>query len=471
MKRFLFLVVALLVAGAVSHAAVKPHNLFTDNAVLQQGMPVPVWGMASDGEKVTVTFDGQKVSTVAKDGQWTVVLRPLKANATPQTMTIVGENTVELKNILVGEVWICGGQSNMSFGLGAATEGAAAIAAANDPQLRLFTVPRGGKAEPQRDVVGNWSECTSATVPGFTAVGYFFGRDLRQAEKVPVGLINSNVGGTPAEKWISRQALEANPKLHELINGQQKAVTKAAGKKLSLKPQSPGNPAANGSTSLYNAMIAPLQPFAIKGAIWYQGESNNGRAKQYQTLFPAMIKCWRDAWGQGEFPFLFVQIAPHNKMSPEIREAQLISWQKTPKTAMVVITDYGDAGNIHPKHKEPVGVRLALAARAIAYGEKIEYSGPVYQSMKINGDKAILNFTHVGSGLEAKGGELKGFTIAGGDKKFVDAKARIDGDTVVVSSEGVAHPVAVRYGWANVPDVNLFNKEGLPATPFRSDVE
>ena len=498
MKRFLLLVVALLVAGAVTHAAVKPHNLFTDNAVLQQGVPVPVWGTANDGEKVTVTFSGQKVETVAKGGQWKVTLRALKASATPQTMTITGENTVEIKNLLVGEVWVCGGQSNMQFGLNGTADAAKHIAAANDPQLRLFTVPRGGKAEPQRDVAGNWVECTSAPAAGFSAVGYFFGRDLRQAEKVPVGLINSNVGGTPAEKWISRQALEANPQLRELITGQQKAVAdypaalerykqnepklleewkaacekaKAAGKKLPPKPQPPGNPTANGSTSLYNAMIAPLQPFAIKGIIWYQGEANNSRAKQYQTLFPAMIKCWRDAWGQGEFPFLFVQIAPHNHMLPEIREAQLISWQKTPKTAMVVITDYGDAADIHPKQKEPIGARLALAARAIAYDEKIEYSGPVFESLKIQGNQGILQFTHAGQGLESKGGELKGFTVAGADKKFIDAKARIEGNTVIVSSEVVAKPVVVRYGWANVPDVNLFNKNGLPATPFRTDPE
>lgn len=498
MKRFLLLVVALLVNGAVSHAAVKPHNLFTDNAVLQQGVPVPVWGAANDGEKVTVTFAGQKVETVAKDGQWKVTLRALKASATPQTMSITGENTIEIKNLLVGEVWVCGGQSNMQWGLQQTADAAKHIAAANDSQLRLFTVPRGGKEEPQRDVQGNWNECTSATVPGFTAVGYFFGRDLRQAEKVPVGLINSNVGGTPAEKWISRQALEANPQLRELIDGQQKAVTeypaalerykqnepklleewkaacekaKAAGKPQPRKPQAPASPARGGSTSLYNAMIAPLQPFAIKGAIWYQGESNSGRAKQYQTLFPAMIKSWRDAWGQGEFPFLFVQIAPHNGMCPEIREAQLISWQKTPKTAMAVITDYGEAGNIHPKYKEPVGARLALAARAIAYDEKIEYSGPVFESLKIDGNRAILQFTHVGQGLKAKGGELKGFTVASADKKFVDAKARIEGDTVIVSSDTVAKPLAVRYGWVNVPDVNLFNKNGLPATPFRTDPE
>jgi sialate O-acetylesterase len=223
------------------------------------------------------------------------------------------------------------------------------------------------------------------------------------------------------------------------------------------------------SSSLYNAMIAPLQPFAIAGVIWYQGESDTNAAQIYQTLFPALIKGWRDEWGQGEFPFLFVQITPHNEMKPEIREAQLLTWQKTPKTAMVVSTDVGSATDIHPRNKEPVGARLALAARAVAYGEKIEYSGPVYQSMKVAGQRAILNFTHLGGGLVAQTGELKGFTIAGDDKKFVPAQAKIEGGTVVVAAKEVAKPVAVRYGWSNVPDVNLFNKAGLPASPFRTD--
>ena len=218
-------------------------------------------------------------------------------------------------------------------------------------------------------------------------------------------------------------------------------------------------------------MIAPLEPYAIAGAIWYQGEANASRAAQYQKLFPAMIQDWRQAWGQGDFPFFFVQIAPHQAMKPEIREAQLVSWQKVPRTAMAVITDIGDEKDIHPTKKEPVGARLALAARAIAYGENLEYSGPVYASLKIEGDHVVLSFTHIGSGLLAKDGELKGFTIAGADGTFSAAKATIEVDKVVVSSPSVPQPVAFRYGWANTPDVNLFNKEGLPATPFRTDVK
>ena len=425
-------------------AAVKPHTLFSNGAVLQCDSAVPVWGTAAAGEKVTVTFAGQTVTTQADSkGDWSVKLKPLKPNAEPQTMTIAGENTVTITNLLVGEVWICGGQSNMAFGLNGTANAKEAIAAANDPQIRLFTVPRGGAAQPGRDVSGSWSECASNTVPGFTAVGYFFGRDLRKAVKRPIGLINSNVGGTPAEEWTSRETIANTPELKQH---------------------------ASGASSLYNAMIAPLQPFAIRGVIWYQGESNASRAEQYQTLFPAMIRGWRDAWGQGEFPFLFVQIAPHSSQPPEIREAQLISWQKTPNTAMAVITDCGDAGNIHPTRKEPVGARLALAARALAYGEKLEYSGPVIDKIKVDGAQAVLTFTHVGGGLVAKDGELKGFTISDTGTNFVPAEAKIAGKTVIVTSPNVAQPVAVRYGWANVPDVNLFNAEGLPATPYRIQV-
>jgi sialate O-acetylesterase len=235
----------------------------------------------------------------------------------------------------------------------------------------------------------------------------------------------------------------------------------------------PGNFSQDSSapTVLYNGMIVPLLPYAIRGVIWYQGEANVGRERQYQTLFPAMIADWRQAWGEGDFPFLFVQIAPFSGMTPEIREAQLLSWQHTKNTAMAVTIDCGDANDIHPPHKQPVGARLALSARALAYGEKIEYSGPVYKSLKIEDTNAILHFTHLGGGLVARDGELKGFTIAGADKVFRPAQAKIVGDTVVVNSAEVLQPVAVRYGWANVPEGNLFNHVGLPATPFRTDAD
>jgi len=504
MKNRILIPSLLLLSLTALQAVVKPNNLFSDNAVLQQGIPVPVWGTANNGEKVTVTFAGQKAETVAKEGKWKVVLPALKASETPQTMAISGENKIEIKNLLVGEVWVCGGQSNMQFaisGKGSAItllNSEEVLKSINDPLLRLLTVPRHGTPEPQSDVVASWNECTSQTAADFSAVAYFFGRDLRKAEHVPVGLISSNVGGTAAEQWTSRNVLESNPELRGIFSAHEKALqeypavldkfkadepkllekwnadcekAKADGKPAPRKPAAPASPASRPPVALYNAMIAPLQPFAIKGVIWYQGESNSSRARQYQTLFPAMIKCWRDAWGQGEFPFLFVQVAPYNGMIPEIREAQLISWKKTPNTAMAVTTDVGAPYDIHPKQKEPVGARLALAARALAYGEKLEYSGPVFDALKMNGNKATLTFTHLGGGLVAKDGALKGFTIAGADKKFVPATAEIIGEQVVVSSPQIAAPVAVRYGWANCPDVNLFNKAGLPATPFRTDSE
>ncbi|MCX6996894.1 MAG: sialate O-acetylesterase [Kiritimatiellaeota bacterium] len=449
-KTYLSLLLCL-VMPAMLRAEVKPHALFSVGAVLQRGCVMPVWGRAGDGEKVTVKFAGQTVSTVASNGQWMVRLRPMRANAVPQTMTITDSNNVEIKDLLVGDVWVCSGQSNMQFEMHWLTDARDHIARANDPLLRLLGVPQGGATQPQRDMTGRWSECTSQSVEWFSAVAYFFGRDVRQSQKVPVGLINSRVGGTAAENWLSWRALAANPKLQQI-----------AGKQ----------PVEGGPSFLYNAMIAPLQPFAIRGVIWYQGESNAydaPRATAYRELFPTLIKCWRDEWGLPELPFLFVQIAPHNDMVPEIRESQLLTWQQTPKTAMAVITDCGHATDIHPKPKEPVGARLALAARAVAYGERLEYSGPVFSKMNVRGDQAILSFTHVGGGLVAKDGVLKGFTIAGSDNKFVPAEAVIAGKTVIVSSKQVTQPVAVRHGWANVPDVNLFNKDGLPATPFRTD--
>ncbi|MFA6287607.1 MAG: sialate O-acetylesterase [Opitutaceae bacterium] len=504
-------------------AEVKLNPLFTDGAVLQRDANVPVWGTATEGEKVTVQFDGQTATTTAKDGKWMVQLKPHKAGG-PFVLTVTGENTITRNNMLVGEVWVCSGQSNMQFELQFDANAAAESATANYPELRTFNVRRKNSIQPLAEVEGRWSVCTPANSKYFTAVGYYFGRDLHKATGVPVGLIHSSYGATPAQAWTSLGGLEKEPTLHRYTeeakklaaNFEQASATypgelaaykeklkqweKEVGvaynetlkawtaenqknklegkpaiprpKPVQPKPDEPISPhgVPHKSTVLYNAMIAPLVPYAIKGVIWYQGENNAGNPPEYRTLFPRLIADWREKWGQGDFPFLFVQVAPFNNLSPEIREAQLLSWQKTTNTAMAVITDAGDATNIHPRQKEPVGARLALAARALAYGEKIEYSGPVFDSLKIDGDRAVLSFKHLGSGLLAKEGDLKGFMIAGANKKFVAAKAVIEGDTVVVSSEQVKVPVVVRYGWANVPDVNLFNKEGLPASPFRTDV-
>ena len=423
----------------------------------RQGAKVPVWGTANDGEKVTVKLQGQDVSTTAKDGKWRVELAPLKAGG-PFELTIAGENTVTLKNILVGEVWIASGQSNMQWSVKQVGEPEQTIAGSANPEIRLFTVPRQGKPQPQSDVSGAWSECDPKTVPDFSAVAYFFGRDLQKQLKVPVGLISTNVGGTPAEAWTSRKALEANPALKSLV------VDPA-----SNKPKD--------TSGLYNAMIHPLVPYAIRGAIWYQGESNADRAYEYRTLFPAMISDWRAAWGQGDFPFLLVQLAPFTAIVrepgesnwAELREAQLLATQVLPNVAMAVITDLGEERDIHPKRKAPVAARLALAARAVAYAEPVEFAGPAYYQQKVDGNRIVLEFKHVGGGLVAKDGPLAGFTIAGADRKFVLAQAEIKGDTVIVSSPEVKEPLAVRFGWWNFPVVNLWNKAGLPASPFRTD--
>lgn len=481
--RILLLILFCVVSA---HAAVKPHGLFSKGGVLQQGTEVPVWGTADAGEKITVQFQGQTVSAVTKDGRWLVKLEPLQPGG-PFTMTITGENIIEVRDLLVGEVWLCSGQSNMEFKLKDAANAATAIAAANDPFLRVLTVPANFQAESQSDIPATWTVCNSTNAPAFTAVGYFFGRDLRKSLNVPVGLIHSSVGGTPAQAWTSPATLRANPLFKGFFDGHANSVSnyfvalakyQADESQLLEKQDSPTpskpkphvNPVSRGPGCLYNGMIAPLVPYAIRGVIWYQGESNVSNPQQYQTLFPALIQDWRTAWNQGEFSFLFVQVAPYHGMTPEIREAQLLSWQKTPKTAMTVITDCGEATNIHPKRKEPVGQRLALAARAIAYGEQIEYSGPIYESMQVNGEHVVLSFQHTGAGLVAKDGDLKGFTIAGADKVFTNATAVITNGRVIVSNPAVAQPVAVRYGWANAPDVNLYNQAGLPASPFRTDL-
>lgn len=505
-------------------AEVKPNPLFSDGAVLQQNASVPVWGKAKDGEIVTVEFDGEKATTTAKDGKWMVKLKPHKAGG-PFTLTIAGENTVTVKNVLVGEVWLCSGQSNMEFPFHYAANMATEKPMASYPNLRKFRVTRKAALQPLEEVTGQWVECSPNTVESFSAVAYFFGRDIHKATGFPVGLIESMWGQTGAQSWTSCSGLEKDQELHgyvetlkTLVNNSDQAnqkypqeladyeanlkqwkesvgnpyeqalktwaaeneINKTAGNPLTPKPklsapkpQPPRVPDGGEQTpsSLYNGMIAPIIPYAIKGTIWYQGEANAGKPAEYKTLFPRMIADWREKWAQGEFPFLFVQIAPHVHMGPELREAQLLTWKKTPGTAMAVTTDVGQADDIHPRQKEPVGARLALAARALAYGEKIEYSGPEFDSMKVDQNQVILSFKHLGTGLMAKDGVLKGFTIAGADQKFVDAKAEISGDTVVVTSDQVPAPLAVRYGWSNVPDVNLYNKEGLPASPFRTDTE
>ena len=488
----IFISLWLALAAIPARAELQLPALFSDNMVLQQGVPVTLWGWADDGDVVTVQFRGQKISATAHNLKWSLKLRALKAGG-PDTLTISTKTqTRQLTNVLVGEVWVCSGQSNMEWPLSRAFQAESEVAAATNTLIRLFHVPKAKSDSPTVKIKKTaWQLCSPEAAKGFSAVGYYFGRDLQAARKVPVGLIESDWGGSPAEVWMSREALEINPRYQteildsysiaeknyrEALVAYEIEKAEAAKNNQDFKKRSPG--LGWKPSELYNGMIAPLIPYAIKGAIWYQGESNAGLAEQYRTLYPDMIRNWRRDWSQGDFTFLAVQLAPWMAIQPqpkesawaELREAQFLATQVLPKVGMAVITDIGDEKDIHPTKKAPVGARLALAARAIAYGEKIEFSGPIYHDMKAADGKIILRFDHVGKGLEARAGELKGFAICGEDGKFVWAKAEIMPDnTVAVSSAEVTKPVAVRFGWADYPVVNFWNKDGLPASPFRTD--
>lgn len=513
MKRFLF--AALLLSPAPAFADVKLHPLFCDNMVLQRDMKVPVWGTADPGEEIVVTFrvneqGGENVDVIrlrADDrGEWKVVLN-MPGACEQVGLTVKGKNEVQLKNVAVGDVWLCSGQSNMEWklkDLPKNDQGKKVAADAMNKHIRLFTVPNRPFKEPQRTfpvskTEGLWLECTPENVLNFSAVGYYFGRDIQKSQNVPIGLIAADWGGTPCESWTSNAGLEAEPGLKHYVDAwaaideakamaaYEKAMTKyeadaakakAEGKPAPRKPTKPvnGGVHAHVPTALYNGMIAPLLPFPIKGAIWYQGESNASRAKEYRTLFPAMIADWRKQWGS-EFPFFAVQLAPFradgsDKVSyAELRDAQYHATKVLPKVGLAVITDCGDETDIHPQRKEPVGQRLALAARAIAYGEAIEYSGPTFKDAKFESGQAIVTFDHIGGGLKCHGDTLTGFALCSEDKIFHPAKAEIKGDTVVVTCDKVAKPIAVRFGWVNFakPELNFFNAAGLPAVPFRSD--
>jgi sialate O-acetylesterase len=468
---------------------------FSDNMVLQQGASVPIWGWGREGDAVTVEFRGQKVSTRVTNGKWLVKLLNLKAGG-PDTLTITSSTTIKLKNVLVGEVWLASGQSNMEFPLKKSYEADADISASANPMIHLLKVPKARMDSPAEGIGASWTECNPGTAADFSAVEYYFARDLQKELHVPIGVIESDWGGTPADAWIQREFLQANPEYHtqvfeEWIVAQDiyerglaaynKKKDEAKEKGLEFTNAPPRRPWKPGE--LYNGMIAPLAGYAIKGVIWYQGESNAGSAEDawlYHTLFPDLIRNWRNVWGEGAFPFLLVQLAPYRAIRPEpsesswasVREAQLKATEALPNVGMAVITDLGDQRNIHPPRKQPVGARLALAARGIAYHQTIEYSGPVFKQAKIDKDHIVLTFDHVGGGLTTPGADepLEGFSICGPDGKFAWATALIKGlDQVIVYSDVVDHPTAVRYGWADYPVVNLYNKTGLPASPFRTD--
>ena len=539
----LSLMLALAAAG-LAQAEVKLNPLFSDHAVLQCGAPAPVWGWAGPGEKIQVSFGGQSRTTRADSfGKWIVQLAPFPASAEPRELTVRGAtNTVRVQDVLAGEVWLAGGQSNMRSPLFAAHNAAEVVPGAADPQLRLFNVKFKTAAEPQPSVSGQWQASAPETAKDFSAVGYFFARELRRVTDRPVAVISASWGGTPIQTWISLAGLKQNPALERTLAEWDKAVeqyktvqanpklvldyeadlkrwkneiepaysaaakvynaAKAAGKAVGEKPQparpEPQNPDPMGMPSpsrrpqtptvSFNGMIAPLAPYAMRGVIWYQGEANGSAGLEYRKLFPRLIQDWRAHFGP-KLTFLYVQLPGWGADAqpvaesgwPWTREAQLMALSE-PHTGMAITIDIGDPNNVHPADKLDVAQRLALLARREAYGEKLAASGPLYRDFAVEGTKIRIRFRETGSGLTAGQApwraagvaplptdRLVGFFIAGADRKWVEAEAKIEGESVLVSSPAVSQPAAVRYGWANSPRCNLYNREGLPASPFRTD--
>jgi sialate O-acetylesterase len=495
---------AIALSATAANAAVKLPSIFGSHMVLQQGQKNRVWGVADAGEAVTVTIGEQSLKAeVAADGKWQVMLAPLPVGG-PYTLTVKGSNEIKLEDVLVGEVWICSGQSNMQWSVNAANDPDLEKAAAKFPKIRLITVPNVGTQEPQWDFKGKWEACSPETVGNFSAVGYFFGRQLHQTLDVPVGLINNAWGGSACEAWIRRDLLKGetyqplmdrwskeeadavDPKVlaefQTKLAAWEKAVAeaKAANKPQPPRPQDPkGRMGGNARpANIYNGALKPTIGYGIRGAIWYQGETNAGRAYQYREMFPLMISSWREEWGQGDFPFYWVQLADFKseKTEPaesdwaELREAQTMT-QKLPNTGEAVIIDIGEGKDIHPKNKQDVGKRLARLALVDVYKQQgITARSPIYKSMATDGSKIVMTFDNVGTGWRPFDvAEPRGFAIAGADKKFVWAKAKIDGQKIEVWSDEVKEPVSVRYAWADNPICNMFSAAGLPLTPFRTD--
>ena len=486
------------------HAEVRLPDILGDSMVLQQKQTVPIFGWADAGETVTVTFGKQKKTVVAdKDGKWRVDLKNLEASFTPQTLIIEGKNKIELKDILIGEVWLVAGQSNMQRLLRETANGDEVQLKANHPNIRLFNVSREVAFKKKEGKLGEWQTTTPESVAEFSAAGYYFGVEMEKNLKVPIGLINSSYGGSQAEAWTPISYLNANPELKPTVD--RTAIWEAERPKVKIeyaeaiknwredsekqkasgaKPSpSPGVPDAlrdyRVASSIYDGMIEPLMPFAIKGAIWYQGESNEARAEQYNILLPTMIRAWRERWDEGDFPFGIVQLPNYRKPQNEpvdeawsfVREAQRKTAVNGVNTGLIVTIDIGEANDIHPKNKLDVGKRMAVWALKDVYGKKLSDS-PEFQKMEIKSDKIILTFDDVGTGLKIKNGDkLDEFAIAGADKKFVWANAKVVGkNKVEVSSPNVKNPLAVRYAFNNNPrNPNLTNDSGLPAAPFRTD--
>jgi sialate O-acetylesterase len=506
--RFSLLTLTLAALALQARAELKLPAIFGDHMVLQQKQANPVWGWDTPGTEVTVQFAGQtQAAKAGTDGRWTVKLAPLPANAKPATLTIRGTSQRELKDVLVGEVWICSGQSNMQWSVLSSWDADLEIATAKFPNIRLISVPQVGTQEPQDDFKGEWKPCSPQTIGGFSAVGFFYGRVLHQMLDVPVGLINNAWGGSAAEAWVRRDLLEKDARYKTLIDGwverekqlsseqarvahekaladwkAKAAAARQAGKPFTARaPQSPQQQLSGNHrpANIYNGVLRPTIGYGIRGVIWYQGESNASRAQEYGHLFPMMIQHWRQEWGQGDFPFYWVQLADFKAEQPqpgdsdwaELRESQTKTQNVIKNGGQAVIIDLGESNDIHPKNKRDVAERLARIALARDYGVDFKWRSPEYKSVAFEGDKAVVTLDTFGSSLRTVDvTEVKGFAVCGADRKWVWAEAKIAGkDRVEVKAAGVAKPVAVRYAWADNPVCNLFSVEGLPVTPFRSD--
>lgn len=502
-RKFLLLLIVLFNYGLTSANILLP-PIIASGMVLQQETEATLWGKADPGQKITVycNWDNMlyKVAT-GDEGKWKVKVTTPKAGGPYDIIISSGDEEIILNNVLIGEVWFCSGQSNMEFPLGQTGEYwhtgvinfEEEVKNAEYQQIRLFSIKKNVCSTPVDTFMGQWMECNSQTANSFSAIAYFFGRELHTKLKVPVGLIHSSWGGTPAESWTRKEVLENDSAYKGILDNYRKKVEEypeaykkylvaveewkegvkkgtITGNKAKVPPREPIGPGHQKTPSgLYNGMVAPVINYTIKGVIWHQGESNGYDPETYSVLLPDMIKNWRNDWGLGEFPFYFVQIAAHYQQPPALREAQLIAYRSTSNTGMVVSFDAGDSLDVHPRNKKIIGERLSLWALSNTYGfENIVVSGPLYKEMKIEENKVRIFFDYTGSGLEARNGKLQMFEVAGADSIWHMANAVIDGNTIVIQSEMVQKPVAARYGWRNYAQPDLFNKEGLPASPFRT---
>lgn len=502
-ERMLIIVLVSLGCFAGRATALELPSIFSDHMVIQADQEVAVWGRAAPGSGVTVALGSEVSASAVADetsGKWRVNLPPVPAGGPHEMVLTAGEKTVRIADVLVGEVWLASGQSNMSWTMSQLRLSEEEHQAADFPEIRMFTARQTYSDEPLENAPGEWRIFHPDNAGRFSAVAYYFGRELYRGTKTPVGLVVSAYGGSTAEAWMSEASLRSNPDFAPILErlGPAEAAypsnlkafeqqteewraaveaARAAGDRIPRQPRQPQSLHRHKwPIGLYNGMLLPISSYSIRGVIWYQGESNAGRAHQYEALFPGLIANWRDLLEEEHLPFIYVQLAnfraradePGESTWAELREAQRKALS-VPNTAMAVAIDVGEAGDIHPKNKWDVGHRLAVAALATVYGHDIPYSGPMFKSMEIRDGTVRVAFDHVYDGLTIEGDRLEGFSLAGEDRKFAWAEAVIDGDEVVLQSSAIPDPVAVRYGWADNPSCNLYNSANLPASPFRSD--